>query len=198
MEKNFKLTYGTRGLEPMRCFTQFIREIPNFLTNYTDIKIEIAGDDRSYYGIKLPEGFESWGKWAKTYLDKRGFSDKVNFVGTLNFTDYSKWLLSSHCHVYLTHPFIPSWSLFEAYCSGLPLIASNIEAVRQVCMNNNSISYIDHRDKGFLLHGFSRLGLQMKRGLQRPGPERDAERFEVGAALRAWKRVAGLNVTTKV
>ena len=198
MQNNFKLTYGTRGLEPMRCFPQFVREIPNLLTKYPEIRIEIAGDDRSYYGNRLPEGFKSRGKWAREYLDKGGFSSQVEFLGTLSFEDYSKWLLSSHCHVYLTHPFIPSWSLFEAYCSGLPIIASNIDAVRQVCRDSDSISYVDHRDKGFLLQGFSQLGLQMKRGLQRPGPERDTERFEVGAALRAWKHVSGLNVTTKV
>ena len=43
-------TYGTRGLEPMRAFPQFIRNIPILLNKYPQINIEIAGDDKMYYG----------------------------------------------------------------------------------------------------------------------------------------------------
>lgn len=50
----FLITYGTRGLEPMRCFPEFINELPSILKKYENVQISIAGRDEIYYGGKKP------------------------------------------------------------------------------------------------------------------------------------------------
>ena len=63
-------------------------------------------------------------------VEKEGISDRVKWVGRLNAIGTTMAAKSS-CHIYLTHPFIASWSLIEAYCCGTPLVVSDIEATRE-------------------------------------------------------------------
>ena len=81
---------------------------------------------------------------GKRILGPKNITNQVRFLGQLKFEDYVDWILSD-CHVYLTHPFVASWSLVEAYCCGVPLITSDIEAVRNM-RNFNDVVYADHRD----------------------------------------------------
>ena len=193
VDDKFILTYGTRGLDPMRCFPEFIQEIPVILKKFPEIRIEIAGEDRSYYGNPTAEDSESWGAWAKKFLKSHQIEDKIQWYNRMPFNQYQKWLHRSNCHVYLTHPFVPSWSLVEAYCTNVPIITSDIKATREICGSGPYISYVNHRNKGFLLKGLLSLLQEVKspsNGL------RDSARFDVGSAVRAWGLVAGLNLTT--
>ena len=99
-----KITYGTRGMDPMRCFPQFIRTIPELIRRKPNILIEIAGRDEAFYGRGKPKGdsFESWKKWACHYLETHNVTKNVKWVGHLNKGDYVQWLKMSHCHVYLS------------------------------------------------------------------------------------------------
>ena len=58
------LTYGTRGMEPIRAFPQFIESLPEIVRRLPDVAIKIAGKDRVNYGGKRNDGL-SWGEWAK-------------------------------------------------------------------------------------------------------------------------------------
>ena len=65
LEKPTKtVTYGTRGMEPIRAFPQFINSLLPLLKANTDLVAEIAGEDSIHYGGNAPQGFASWGKWA--------------------------------------------------------------------------------------------------------------------------------------
>ena len=191
---NFILTYGTRGLDPMRCFPQFIEEIPVILEKFPQIRIEIAGEDRSYYGNPTVDNSKSWGTWAKEFLKSHQLEEKVHWYSRMPFDRYREWIHRSNCHVYLTHPFVPSWSLVETYCTNVPIITSDIEATREICGDGPYISYIDHRNKGFLLEGLRDL---MRESEAPSASPRDRARFDVGMAVRAWGLVAGLNLTTR-
>ena len=74
-----KITYGTRGMDPMRCFPQFIMELPDVLSCFPEIVVEIAGNDEAAYGSKKPSNgkYASWGSWAKQYLKTKQISDRV-------------------------------------------------------------------------------------------------------------------------
>ena len=191
--KNFILTYGTRGLDPMRCFPQFIKEIPSILEKFPEINIEIAGEDKCYYGNSVAKEFKSWGAWAKDFLKSHRLEEKIQWYDRMPFDQYQKWLHRSDCHVYLTHPFVPSWSLVEAYCTNVPIITSDIRPIREICGSGPYISYVNHKNKGFLLDGL--LGL-LREVQNPPNGMRDRARFDVGRAVRAWGLVAGLNLTT--
>ena len=142
------LTYGTRGMEPMRSFPEFIRELPYALREWPELVVEVAGVDEINYGGQRPEE-GSWGLWANKvmaeWIDKRRFK----WLGRLESEDYVTWLQSSWCHVYLTQPFVASWSLVESLSCGCQLIASDVPPVREFCNEDNS-TLVDSRKPGFL------------------------------------------------
>lgn len=145
------LTYGTRGMDPFRGFPQFIRALPKIISNNNELKIEIAGNNSVFYG-KTPKGFDNWQEWAIDFLKIHGIVDKVTWRGFMKPDEYLHWLQSSWCHVYLTHPFVASWSMVESLACGPHLIASDVEATREFCKNMPGVSLIDHRDTDQIVH----------------------------------------------
>ena len=141
------LTYGTRGMEPVRCFPQFIREIPFIVKDFPDIKIEIAGRDEINYGGRKPKGFKSWGEWAKDYLKENKVNENVEWLGYLSIDDYLCWMSKSWCHLYLTHPYVLSWSFLEALTIGCPIVASKVDPVLEFA-SDSKINLVDHREIG--------------------------------------------------
>ena len=188
------LTYGTRGMDPMRCFPQFIRELPDLMQSYPTLSVEIAGVDKAYYGkLEHSKGI-TWGNWAKSFLKERDLANRVNWLGNLNPGKYENWLKSSQSHVYLTHPFIASWSLVESYCCDIPIITSYVEPVIDICKNHEQIYYVDHRRKGFLLSAYKAL-LNNTDNCSAEDT-RSPTRFGLAQTLRNWELVSGLDLTT--
>lgn len=137
------LTYGTRGMEPIRAFPQFIKSLPEIVHRIPEITIKIAGKDKVNYGGKRNDG-KSWGEWAKKFAKDNNISSNIEWVGYLNPNEYCKWLGSSWCHVYLSHPYVTSWSYLDAIASGTSIVASEIEALRE--FDYGEIHYVDHRN----------------------------------------------------
>ena len=191
-KSKFTITYGTRGMDPMRCFPQLIEEIPGLLQQHPYVNVEIAGEDAVYYGNPPEKPHRSWGDWANHYLDKNNALDRVTFLGKMPPKKYQNWLLKSRCHVYLSHPFVASWSLVEAYCSGIPLIVSDIQATKDICETGTGITFTDHRHKGYLCEALSKHINQTR---FEPIGSRNAGRFGIEASVAGWG-VSGLELTT--
>ena len=187
------ITYGTRGMEPIRCFPEFINELPYILKQWKDIKVEIAGNDEiNYCGQKPDEG--SWGKWAIQKLEPWIKSGRVKFVGRLNQEKYVQWLQSSWCHVYLTQPFVCSWSLLESLACGCHLIASDLEVVREF-RNYGEFSLVDTRKSGFLRGPVQTLlSKGQPTAAQLVGRAQRLEPISRTTALKDWLDVAGVNL----
>ena len=62
---------------------------------------------------------------------------------------YINWLQRSWCHVYLTQPYVASWSLVEALFCKCNIIASNTKPIEEFAHFPN-LELIDHRKEGFL------------------------------------------------
>ena len=123
------VTYATRGMEPYRGFPQFMQAAHLLLKARPKAHIVIAGDDRVAYGKQAPGG--------KTYkqlmLEKFPLdSERTHFVGSLPYGEYVKLLQCTTAHVYLTRPFVLSWSMLEAMSCGALVVASNTAPVREV------------------------------------------------------------------
>ena len=123
------VTYATRGMEPYRGFPQFIESIPYILKENKKCHIIIAGEDRVCYGTPRKDG-KTWKTFMleKVPLD----STRVHSVGSLPYGKYLKLLQASDVHVYLTRPFVLSWSMLEAMSCGCVVVASDTEPVREV------------------------------------------------------------------
>jgi glycosyltransferase involved in cell wall biosynthesis len=123
------VTYVSRGLEPYRGFPQFMEAAELVLKERSGCHIVIVGEDKVFYGGNLPNG--------KTYkqaaLEKfTGDPSRLHFTGYIPHDAYRRVLQVSSAHVYLTYPFVLSWSMLEAMSSGCLVIASNTPPVREV------------------------------------------------------------------
>ena len=123
------ITYATRGMEPYRGFPQFIEALPAVLSSHGDCHVAIAGEDRVCYGANRSDGKT----WKEFMLERIALpADRVHFVGRLPYGQYRQLLRCSSLHVYLTRPFVLSWSMLEAMSCGCLLLASDTEPVREV------------------------------------------------------------------
>lgn len=126
------VTYATRGLEIYRGFPYFMDAIRILLKKRPKLHIVIAGKDKVYYGLKLPDKTFLQAEKEKGQFD----TERVHFVGFRNKLDYLKILQASDCHVYLTRPFILSWSLLEAMSCEVPIVSSSVPPVQEVIKDN--------------------------------------------------------------
>ena len=187
------ITYGTRGMEPMRCFPEFIRELPNVLSRHPQARVQIAGQDEICYGGAKPaQG--SWGRWAREQLQAWGLSDRVEWLGYMATATYVQWLQSSWCHIYLTQPFVASWSLMEALACGCPLVASDVPPVHELCGTGAAL-LVDHRQPGFLEKPVTQL-LTSLFEITRP-PLLQTTSHGPPSSRQCWRHVAGVQVATQ-
>ncbi|GBF81786.1 glycosyltransferase family 4 protein [Aphanothece sacrum] len=123
------VTYVGRGMEPYRGFPQFMEAVSILLKRRPTCHVVVVGDDRVAYGRSLPDG--------KTYkqLMLETFSydlSRLHFTGSLPYSEYLKVLQASSVHVYLTRPFVLSWSMLEAMSTGCIILGSNTPPVKEV------------------------------------------------------------------
>jgi glycosyltransferase involved in cell wall biosynthesis len=123
------VTYVARGMEPYRGFPQFIEAVALLQHRRPDCHVVVVGENRVAYGKPLPEG--------KTYkeamLEKYNLDlSRVHFTGWLPYSEYLQVLQASSVHVYLTRPFVLSWSMLEVLSAGCLLVASNTAPVTEV------------------------------------------------------------------
>jgi glycosyltransferase involved in cell wall biosynthesis len=123
------VTYATRGMEQYRGFTQFIEAAHILQQKRPNVHVVIGGEDRVAYGNKAPDGKS----YKQIMLEKFPLDpSRTHFVGSLPYTEYLKLLQCTTAHVYLTRPFVLSWSLLEAMSCGALVVASDTEPVREV------------------------------------------------------------------
>src|SRR5574344_1845906 len=127
------ITYGTRGMEPYRGFPQFMEAIEQVLKKRPKAQVVIAGDDKVFYG-------EDTGiSYKEKMLENLDLDmDRVHFTGTIPFKDYVKMLQISSAHVYLSYPFVLSWSILDAMSTGCCIIASHTAPVTEVIKDKNN------------------------------------------------------------
>ena len=143
------ITFVNRNLEPYRGYHIFMRALPSLLKRRPKARVLIVGGDGTSYGAAPPAGKT----WRNIFLEEvRSDVDlsRVHFVGRLNYNDFVQMMQLSRVHVYLTYPFVLSWSLLEAMSIGCAIVASDTAPVREV---------IDHRQEGLLVDFFDRNGL---------------------------------------
>ena len=132
------VTYATRGLEPYRGFPQFFRSIPQILKTRPQCHIVIMANDEVRYSAQRADG-KTWGEVMREEVPYD--TDRVHFLNFGSYEEYVKLLRASTVHVYLTVPFVLSWSMLEAMSCGCIVVASETSPVREI---------IKHSHNGFL------------------------------------------------
>ena len=139
------VTYMARNLETTRGFHQFMRALPGIQAGHPDARIlVIGGNDTSYGGkSKHPGGLR--GQMEAEVGDRVDWS-RVHFLGQVPFEDYQKIIQISKCHLYLSMPFVLSWSCLESMSMGATIVASDVAPVREAITHNETGLIVDFFD----------------------------------------------------
>lgn len=172
------ITFVNRNLEPYRGYHVFIRSLPKLLQQRPNARVLIVGGDSVSYG-KPPEGNKCWRDiFADEVRPKISDADwqRIHFLGNIPYQYFVPLLQLSTVHVYLTYPFILSWSVLEAMSCGCAIVASDTEPLREV---------IRHKETGLLVPFFDqdKLISSICELLDNP-----AERKELGTNARAYAK----------
>ncbi|KIN65614.1 Glycosyl transferase, group 1 [Sulfitobacter noctilucae] len=138
------LTYVSRNLERARGFHQFMRALPRIMEERPNARVLIVGGNEVSYGGKSTDPRGLRGEMEAEVGDKLDW-DRLHFLGRIPYPDYQKLVQISRCHVYLTMPFVLSWSLLESMSMGATIVASDVAPVREA---------ISHGDTGMLVDFF--------------------------------------------
>jgi glycosyltransferase involved in cell wall biosynthesis len=131
------VTYVARNLEPYRGFHMFMRAIPEIQKRRPGARIVIVGGDEVSYSPRLPAG-ETYRTRLLRELSGKINLEKVHFTGRIAYADYVRLLQRSSVHVYLTYPFVLSWSLLEAMAAGALVIGSRTPPVQEVIRDDEN------------------------------------------------------------
>jgi glycosyltransferase involved in cell wall biosynthesis len=127
------VTYVGRGMEPYRGFPQFMESVALIQQRRPNCHVVVVGDDRVAYGKQLPEGQT----YKQLMLEKLSLDlSRLHFTGSLPYIEYLQVLQASSAHIYLTRPFVLSWSMLESMAAGCLLIASKTDPVLEVIQDS--------------------------------------------------------------
>ncbi len=134
------VTYVARDLEPYRGFHTLMRALPRLQRLRGDLKVVMVGNDGVSYGARL-----AGTTWRQHMLAEVGHvidPARVCFPGQVPYPTFLKLLQRSDAHIYLTYPFVLSWSLREALACGCALVVSDTTPLRE---------FVTHRQTGLLV-----------------------------------------------
>lgn len=143
------ITFVNRNLEPYRGFHVFMRALPEIQRRRPRAITLIVGGDEVSYGRRLPEG-QTWRQRMLAEVGDRLDMSRVRFLGRIAYPDFLAMLQVSAVHIYLTYPFVLSWSMLEAMAAGCAVVASATAPVEEVIRDG---------DNGLLVDFFSTAGI---------------------------------------
>lgn len=181
------VTYVARNLEPYRGFHSFMRSLPAILAANPHAQVLVVGGDGCSYGAPPQDA----ANWRSKLLDEVSPDpERVHFLGKVPYATYRRVLQVSAAHVYLTYPFVLSWSLLEAMASGCLVVGSDTAPVREV---------IEDERNGYLVDFFCAQAIaeRVLAALEQPVSQQQlrdaarltAQRYSVTAGLEAYRQL---------
>lgn len=131
------ITYFTRGYEPTRGFHVFMRALPDLMRRRPNAQIVLVGTEDVYYGLSAPDGL-SWKEYCLRETLGRLDISRLHFLNWLPHADLRSLMQISTVHVYLTYPFVLSWSCVEALSAGCAVVGSDTGPVRDVIVDDEN------------------------------------------------------------
>lgn len=146
------ITFVNRNLEPYRGYHTFMRSLPRILSERPFARVLIVGGEGVSYGSKPGSQLS----WKQIFINEvrplipDSDWQRVHFLGSVPYETFIGLLQLSTVHIYLTYPFVLSWSLLEAMSAGCAIVGSNTEPVKEVISHNFNGLLVDFFDSDAL------------------------------------------------
>jgi glycosyltransferase involved in cell wall biosynthesis len=178
------ITYVSRGMESIRGFDIFMKFAKQMCARRRDVLFFVVGEDRVCYGGDLEfTGAKSFKEWVLA-RDQYDLS-RIHFTGPLPIPVLAHLLAITDLHVYLTVPFVLSWSLMDALACGATVLASDTAPVREMIAHGHNGLLADFFNVEAMMEAASRVldAPQEHRPLGRAGVEMIRERYSLDVCL---------------
>ena len=162
-KKDEVITFVNRNLEPYRGYHTFMRALPQLLNERPNARVLLVGADDVSYGARPDVAKYGASKWKDIFANEvRGQIldadwQRVHFLGHVPYQYFIPMLQLSTVHVYLTYPFVLSWSLLEAMSAGCAIVASDTQPLREAIVHNQTGKLVNFFDSAELARSVSEL-----------------------------------------
>jgi glycosyltransferase involved in cell wall biosynthesis len=150
------ITFVNRNLEPYRGYHVFMRALPQLLRQRPKARILIVGGNDVSYGARPTVEQYGASTWKEIFINEVrphiSAADwaRVHFLGNIPYEQFIPVLQLSTVHVYLTYPFVLSWSLLEAMSAGCAIVASDTAPLHEAIRHNETGRLVNFFDVGGL------------------------------------------------
>jgi len=134
------ITYVTRNFEHYRGAHQFFRAVKRIQEQHPTAHVVAVGADNVSYGRAAPNGKN----YRHMLLDEVGLDlSRISFPGQIDYATFVTLLQASTAHIYLSVPFVLSWSMLEAMSAGCVVIGSATAPVQEVIEDGKNGLLVD-------------------------------------------------------
>ncbi len=150
------ITFVNRNLEPYRGYHVFMRALPQLLRQRPKARVLIVGGNDVSYGARPTVEQYGASTWKEIFINEvrphisAADGARVHFMGNIPYEQFIRVLQLSSVHVYLTYPFVLSWSLLEAMSAGCAIVASDTAPLHEAIRHNETGHLVDFFDIGGL------------------------------------------------
>ncbi|NET71422.1 MAG: glycosyltransferase [Sphaerospermopsis sp. SIO1G2] len=137
------VTYIARNFEPYRGFPTFMRAAEIILKQRPNCHILAVGADEVSYGHRLSKG-NTWRHRMMQEVDLD--TSRIFFPGVMSYHQLITLFQVSAAHIYLTYPFVLSWSSMEAMAAGCAMVSSATYPVQEVMTHEHNALLADFFD----------------------------------------------------
>jgi glycosyltransferase involved in cell wall biosynthesis len=138
------ISFVARNLEPYRGFPSFMQALAIMQTDRPDLHAVVVGGNDVSYGRK-PDGAPDWKTKVLGEMEGQLDLSRIHFTGRVPHDALHDLFRVTAAHVYLTYPFVLSWSLLEAMAIGAVIVGSDTPPVAEA---------VTHGETGLLVPFF--------------------------------------------
>lgn len=185
------ITYVARNLEPYRGFHIFMRALAEIQRRRSRCRALVVGGDGVSYGYPTLPG-TTYRETMLRELDGKLDLSRVHFLGQVPYEIYVNLLQVSSVHIYLTYPFVLSWSFIEAMAAGCLMIGSNTPPVLEAIEDRINGLVVDFFSPSAIADGVDEVFEHVDRMqvLRQRARQTAQERFDLKTRqLPRWKQL---------
>ncbi|MGO4573584.1 glycosyltransferase [Microvirga sp. 2TAF3] len=187
------VTFVSRNIEPMRGAHIVFRSLPEMLKIDPRLQVVIIGGKGTSYSGNAPGG-KTWFDVFRERINGEVDWSRVHFVGNLPYDQFVRVLQVSSAHIYMTYPFVLSWSSIEAMALECRIVASDTEPVREIIQDGVNGRLFNFFDEKALVERVRETlkDKEKSAGMAREGRRIALERYDFqSVCLPQWREFLG-------